>query len=706
MITIIIKLIEYPYNFITFELIKYLMRDFINKFYKHHSLIYKGILFICSTVLIVYLFPKSGKFKYNFEKGKPWQSENLYAPFNFAIKKTVDELKLEEKTIRDNAFLYFNIDNTIEAKIRESFESRFDKTFSDSILKVERTKLFKAGETIITELYQFGVLSEDYEFSETKVAILLDNRVKQDKIFFSNLIQQDEVVLVIEKTLLNWKLSNYKNTFISLFFDIVEPNVFFDKSTTDKVLQEALDKIVPTRGSVEKGTLIISKGEVIEGDKYQKLKSLQSEYKSQVWNKSNYVWILFAYTLLVALALLMLLLFIKNYRPHIFENNTKVTFILFNVLLMVFLTTIVVNYNSEYIYVVPICILPLVFKAFFDARLGLFAHVITVLLLGFIVPNSYEYMFLQIIAGIVTILTVSELYKRANLFISVGQITLIYIVAYFAFFVIHEGTVENMEWEVFIWFILCGLATLFVQPLIYAYEKLFGLVSDVSLLELSDTNSKLLKELSNKAPGTFHHSLNVANLAESCANEIGANAMLIRVGALYHDIGKMQNPTYFTENQLTSLNPHDELSGRESAKIIINHVIDGIEIARKNKLPDRIIDFIRTHHGTTAVYYFYKKEKDLDNEVDKIDFCYPGPKPFSKETAILMMCDSVEAASKSIKDPTSTKINDFVEKIINKQIKEDQFLNADITFKEIESIKKVLKYKLANIYHLRIEYPE
>ena len=682
------------------------MKDFINKLYRNHSLIYKGLLFICTTFLIVYLFPKSGKFKYNFEKGKPWQSENLYAPFNFAIKKAEDEIAAEKKLLANNSIVYFNLDNTIETKVVNAFEAQFKNSFSDSIPEFDLDNLFKTGNKIIKELYRFGILNEDYNFSDDKIVALLDDRVEKEKVLFSNLIKQDEVVSVIEKELSNQNLTNHKNSFVSLFFDLVEPNLIFDKSTTDKVLQEEFDKIAYARGSVEKATLIISKGEVIEGDKYQKLKSLQSEYESQVWNKSNYNWILFAYTLLVALALLMLLLFLRKYRPEVFENNTKVTFIFFNILLMVFITTLVVNYNSKYIYVVPICILPLVFKAFFDARLGMFAHVITVLLLGFVVPNSYEYMFLQIIAGIVTILTVSELYKRANLFISVGQITLIYIVAYFAFFVIHEGTVETIKWETFIWFILCGLATLFVQPLIYIYEKIFGLVSDVSLLELSDTNSKLLKELSNKAPGTFHHSLNVANLAEASANEIGANAMLIRVGALYHDIGKMKNPTYFTENQSTGINPHDELSAKESAKIITDHVINGIEIARKNKLPDRVIDFIRTHHGTSVVYYFYMKEKKQNEDVDKLDFSYPGPKPFSKETAILMMCDSVEAASKSLKEPTSTKIDAFVENIINKQIEEEQFLNANITFKEIQSIKKVLKHKLANIYHLRIEYPE
>ena len=283
---------------------------------------------------------------------------------------------------------------------------------------------------------------------------------------------------------------------------------------------------------------------------------------------------------------------------------------------------------------------------------------------------------------------------------------MVYVIAYFAFYVIHEGSIENLDFENFVLFVLCGLATLFVQPIIYIYEKLFGLVSDVSLLELSDTNSKLLKRMANEAPGTFHHSLNVANLCEACANEIGANAMLVRVGALYHDIGKMKNPTFFTENQSSGINPHDELSPIESAQIIIGHSIKGIEIAKKNKLPERIIDFIRTHHGTSTVYYFYSKEKEQNENVNIEDFTYPGPIPFSKETAILMMCDSVEAASKSLKNPTTPKIDHFVETIIEKQMANGQFLNSNITFKEIQSIKKVLKAKLANIYHLRIEYPE
>ncbi|GGW62739.1 HDIG domain-containing protein [Winogradskyella epiphytica] len=660
-----------------------------------------------TTLFIVYLFPKTGKFRYSFEKGKPWQSENLYAPFNFAIKKSQEEIKKEQVEIENNSLVYFDVTTGIKEAVLTDYSARFNQVFNDSThFNIENSVLFKKGEALINNLYNAGVLNLDYNYADDRPVILANSNKVQKKIQYGHLFELTKLREHVENNLGNAISVDAKKRMVSIFFDVIQPNIKLNKTLTEKALEEELSRVSLTRGRVEKDQLIISKGQVIEENQYDILSSLKSEYESQIWNTSNYNWVLVAYTLLVALTLLMLLLFLSKYRHEVYLNNTKVTFIFFNIALMVLLTTLVINFNSQYIYVVPLCIMPLVLKAFFDARLGLFTHVLTVLLLGFIVPNSYEYMFLQIIAGMVTILTVSELYKRANLFISVGQITFIYIIAYFAFFVIHEGQLTGLKLETFGLFILCGLATLFVQPLIYIYEKIFGLVSDVSLLELSDTNSKLLKELANRAPGTFHHSLNVANLAEASANEIGANAMLIRVGALYHDIGKMKNPTYFTENQSTGINPHDELSYKESAKIIIEHTLDGIEIAKKYNLPDRVIDFIRTHHGTSLVYYFYMKEKAREEEVDVKDFSYPGPKPFSKETAILMMCDSVEAASKSLKEPTSTKINEFVENIIDKQVESGQFLNADITFKEIQSIKKVLKRKLANIYHLRIEYPE
>jgi len=681
------------------------MKDFFSLIAKNQSLIYKVFLFIVSTLLVIYLLPKGGQFKYSFQKGKPWQYENLYAPFSFTIKKDKEKLKSEEDEVRNNVVPYFEYEIDTEQIVLDNFHDRLETHYIDSLFQTSKRTVERLGNAILKEAYKDGVTDEIHPYESNKLIYLKKGNEIEERTyaqFFKLENLNRKVREVVEK--------NNTDDIQALLYNslkmAIEPNVRMNVNLTEAAIQAEVKAINPNQGVIEKGGRVIAKGEVVEGDKYQILESLKSEYQSQIWSKSNYLWLLVGYTMLVSLVFLMLYLFLKKYRREIYEDNTKITFIFFNILFMVFLTTLIVKLHADYVYVVPICILPLILKAFFDPRVGLFVHVLTILLLGFVVPNSFEYMFLQFITGIVTILTISELYKRANLFISVGQITSVYILGYFAFVVIQEGTVQSMDLNTFGFFILGGLATLFAHPLIYIYEKIFGLVSDVSLLELSDTNSKLLKELSNKAPGTFHHSLNVANLAEAAANEIGANTMLIRVGALYHDVGKMLNPTMFTENQANSINSHNEMDPKESATVIIDHVIKGIEIARKNNLPDRVIDFIRTHHGTTSVYYFYQKEIELHGSANKEDFTYPGPTPFSRETAILMMADSVEAASKSLKEPSSTKIDSFVEKIIDNQMEQGQFLNANITFKEIQLIKKVLKKKLNNIFHLRVEYPE
>ena len=681
------------------------MKNTLSTLSRNQSLLYKGFLFIAATFLILYLFPKAGQFKYDFQKGKPWQYENLYAPFSFTIKKDAVSLASEKEQIVNNAVPYFNMDMAVVTGVTKEFYRLLDEAYQNSLFRVPKLSIQSKGAAIIDQIYKHGIVNELYSYDPDKLVYLKSSN-EIDEVTFHQIVSFDNIESIVKAATSLETISPSIDLLEKILTIVIKPNVSLNTKLTQAAIDDEVNAMNPNKGIIEKSGRIIAKGELVDTDAYQILDSLKAEYQSQVWTKSNYLWLLVGYGLLVMLVLLMLLLFLKKYRPEIYKNNTKVTFIFFNVLLMVLLTTIVVKMDAKYVYVVPLCILPLILKAFFDPRLGLFVHVLTVLLLGFIVPNSFEYLFLQIIAGIVTILTVSELYKRANLFISVAQITFIYIIGYFAFVLIQEGNIYEFEWVIFGYFVLCGLATLFAHPLIYFYEKLFGLVSDVSLLELSDTNSKLLKELSNKAPGTFHHSLNVANLAEAAAQEIGANSMLVRVGALYHDIGKMASPTFFTENQLSGINAHDELDPKESASIIINHVIDGIEIARKYNLPDRIIDFIRTHHGTSMVYYFYKKELETQGQANKEDFKYPGPIPFSKETAILMMADSVEAASKSLKEPTSTKIDVFVEKIIDAQMEQGQFLNADVTFKDIELIKKVLKKKLNNMFHLRVEYPE
>lgn len=687
------------------------MSNLINNIYKNNAMVYKVLLFLISVVAIVYLFPKGGQFKYDFNKGKPWQYDNLYASFDFSIQKNKDEIDLEKQNlIRDNK-KYFAFDDAIVLNAKTSFTNKINFIQeNDSIESAEILQLIATGNFIIDAVYKKGFINEvnqNQDINENDIIILRKNN-EVEEIIYSELLVYKEVLELITQNIGSAPLNYGQNKLLSSLLEVLKPNVAYDNGFTQKALDESFKNISYTKGLITTGELIILKGDIVEGRNLEVLNSLKIESESKVWTESNYIWIVSGYTILVSLALLMLLLFLQKYRSEIFSNNNKVTFIFFNVFLMVLIQTLVVKYNSDYLYVVPLSILPIVLKAFFDARLGLFAHVLTVLLLGFIVPNSFEFIYLHIIAGMVTILTVSDLYKRASLFISIGQITLIYMITYLAFSIIKEGNASQINWDYFILFSANGLLSFLSLFFIYMYEKIFGLVSDVTLLELSNTNSKLLRELNEKAPGTFQHSMQVANLAEAAANEIGANSMLARTGALYHDIGKMLSPMYFIENQSTGVNPHNDLSPRDSASIIINHVIKGIELAKDNRLPDRIIDFIRTHHGTSLVYYFYMKEQEMmpDEVVDITKFQYPGPIPFSKETAILMICDAAEAATKSIKNPTAQSIDSLINKIVEKQKSDNQFINSDITFREIEKIKKVIKKKLMNIYHLRIEYPD
>lgn len=685
------------------------MSNTVNKLYKHNAIIYKVILFLITASVIVYLFPKGGQFKYNFTKGKPWQYENLMATFDFAIEKTPEEIEEEIKIIDVEAKQYFLYDQEVVNDVFKDYDLRISMAKSnDSLTNEDLETMSLLGRSIIESVYDRGFIepvSENRISSDVDI-IALKNENEVEDIVFSTLFKSEDVSAIIKSRLGDQPYNIAQSINLTILSEIIRPNVSYDNEFTQKVIEEAIQEISPTKGKVSEGQLIIMKGSIVEGEKLAILNSLKKESESKSWTQASYFWILSGYAVLVSIALLMLLLFLKQYRPEIYYNNNKVTFIFFNISFMILIQTLVIKYNVDYLYVVPLSILPIILKAFFDARLGLFTHVLTVLLLGFIVPNSFEFIYLHMIAGIVTILTVSELYKRANLFISIGQITLIYMITYLAFSVIKEGSANQIKWEYLIMFAANGLLSFLSLFFIYIYEKIFGLVSDVTLLELSSTNTKLLRELNEKAPGTFQHSMQVANLAEAAANEIGANSMLVRTGALYHDIGKMLNPMYFIENQSTGVNPHNDLSPIDSAKIITDHVIKGIELAKRNNLPDRIIDFIRTHHGTSLVYYFYMKEKEINEEVDIEKFQYKGPIPFSKETAILMICDAAEAASKSLKQPTAQSIDDLINKIVEKQKSDSQFINSNITFREIETIKKVVKRKLMNIYHLRVEYPE
>jgi len=689
--------------------IKALMKNIINRIYQNQSIIYKVFLFLLVVFSIVYFFPKGGKFKYEFQKGKPWQYENLLAPFDFAVQKTKEEISLEKNEIIKNAHVYFEYRPSVQEEVVTQFSEKYHKEIVNKGIEnnIESSIYKKTAEDFISIIYESGLVDVSVKeaFSDDKF-IFLRKQQEISEIEYGRLITPSELLPLINSTLSTQMDYQYVSLITNILTEVIVPNVFYDKKYTDRDRSESLIAISYTKGKISEKELIIARGDIVEGKKLEVLNSLEQEYKSQIWTKNNYAWILAGYIILVSLAMGMLMLFLYLDRKEIFENNTQVTFIFLNILLMVFLETFIIEHMLEYLYVVPVCILPIVMKAFFDARVAVFSYLLMILMIGFVVPNSFEFIYLQTIAGFITVLTVSEIHKRGNLFISIIKITFVYMLTYLAFYIIHEGGISQIKISYFGLFALNGVLSFLSVFLIWLYEKLFGLVSDVTLLELSNTNSVLLRELNEKAPGTFQHSMQVANLAEAAANAINANVMLVRTGALYHDIGKILSPFSFTENQTTGLNPHNELTPKDSAEIIINHVIKGIELAKKERLPDRIIDFIRTHHGTSLVYYFYKKELDTNPEhLDIEDFRYPGPLPFSRETSILMMCDAAEAASKSLMNPTAVEIDELIEKIIEKQKVEGQFLNSNITLKEIEKVKKVIKKKLKNMHHVRIEYP-
>ena len=678
------------------------IKYFWYKLYAKQNLLYKFLLAIIVMAVIVFLLPKENKFSYEFQAGKPWLHPSLYAPFDFTLKKTKEEIAKERQFVEDQSITYFFKDTTVIVSVKKNYYQKALSYFA-SVDSAQQEKLLQKGEEFLKKAYRNGAFYSSQEITDKEVSLVEGNEVSvfsSTDFFFLNQLKESLYSFFKEKPFVE-----YIDTYYAIFSEVMLPNIFVNEYFTQKALDENLKKIVHSYGLIKKGQLIIEKGQLVTGDKLIMLTSLQKEY---TLNSSDNITIisLIGYILVVAMLVSMVLLYLYHFKGEMFANNNIVTLIFVTILLFVGAVSWTASVNVDYISALPICVFPLVMKAFFDLRLGMFLYIITLILIGFIVPNSFQYIYTNTIVAGTLLVDTKGLHYRINLFLVITYIVIAYIITYLCHLMIATGTLDNIHYPTIGLFILNGFLILFVQPLTYLYEKIFGLVSNVSLLELSDTHNKLLRELAEKAPGSFQHSLQVSNLAEASALAIGANAMLVRVGALYHDIGKMKNPLYFTENQKTSVNPHDELTPIESAKIIKNHVIDGIELARQNNIPDRIIDFIRTHHGNSLIYYFYKKQLDSGEPFSEEDFRYSGPIPFSKETAILMMSDSIEAASKSLVNPDTEAISLLVENIIRKQIEEKQFLNADITFKDIEKIKKVLKEKLFNIYHLRIAYPK
>lgn len=678
--------------------------------YRKYSSNIKYVMMVFSVFVITLYLPKQLQFRYEFEKGKTWLNKDLVSPFSFAILKTNAEVEADKKEALDRILPIYKYNDEVFKGQGDAFLTEFDVKWKSVLLpEKDRENVKQTVYKMLQSVYTRGMIAitarhqkegKYYDFS------LMHNNIA------SRRNSQD---VFTTETALNYFKTQFKSQderINAVVLDLVEShlkaNIIFDEVLTNTVQQNTIASISITRGMVQKGELIVAKETVVDEDIYQKLLSFKESYEAQTKTSGDNKLVYVGQVLLVGFVITLLMVFLFLFRKDIFADNRQLSLILLVITSMLLALTWAIKVNLPSLYYIPFCIVPIIIRILFDTRLALNLHLLVILVAGFFVPNSFEFVFYQVTAGMVAIYSIKNLVKREQLLISASFILVAYLAAFVGVALLREGSFRQIEWVNFLPFVFSVLLSLLAYPLIYAFERIFGITSDVALIELTNTNNRLLRELAFKAPGTFQHSLQVANLAEAAIFKIGGNALLVRAGALYHDIGKMENPQYFIENQNTTVSPHDQLPYEQSAQIIIKHVHKGIEITRKHKLPEQVIDFIRTHHGNTRVDYFYQSflKNSPEKFVDENIFRYPGPIPFSKETGVLMLADSVEAASRSLKNVDAKSINDLVERIIDYKLEQKQLDNCDLTLKDLETIKLIFKTMLMSIYHVRIDYSQ
>lgn len=677
--------------------------------YRKYSSNFKYVMMVVCVLVITLYLPKQPRFRYEFEKGKTWLNKDLVSPFSFAILKTPQQIAADKKLVIDNILPIYQYNEEVFKDQSDAYLSEFDvKWKSNTLNDAEKEINRQRSLDILKIVYNKGIIDVNpkhqkkehyYDFS------LLKNNVST-KVNSQDVFTVQSALVFLKE---NFKSDDesIKKTVFDLAESHIKPNINFDESLTATVQANALKSISTTKGMVQKGELIVANETVIDEEVYQKLVSFRETYDAQTKTVGDDKLVFFGQVLLVGFIVTLLMVFLFLFRKDIYADNRQLSLLILVITSMLLVLTWAIKFNLSNLYLIPFCIVPIIIRILFDTRLALNLHLLVILIAGFFVPNSFEFVFYQTTAGMVAIYSIKNLVKREQLLISAAFILSAYFISFLGITLLREGSLTDIEWTNFLPFVFSVLLSLLAYPLIYAFERVFGITSDVALIELTNTNNKLLRELAFKAPGTFQHSLQVANLAEAAIFKIGGNALLVRAGALYHDIGKMENPQYFIENQ-TGVSPHDKMPYEQSAQVIIRHVHKGIEITRKNKLPESVIDFIRTHHGNTRVDYFYQSflKNSPEKFIDENIFRYPGPIPFSKETGVLMLADSVEAASRSLKNPDAQNINDLVERIIDYKLEQNQLDNCDLTLKDLETIKLIFKTMLMSIYHVRVDYPK
>lgn len=674
------------------------------------DLLYKSLLFVGTVALIVYFLPRDGKFNYQFDINKPWKYGQLIATFDFPIYKDDAVVKREQDSLMASFQPYYELNKKVEkdaiAKLKQNYQTNLKGILPsiDYLRYIERT---------LKGIYQAGIVSteniQQLHKDSTSAIMVID-----DKLANSHPIEGIYTVKNAYEHLLSADSTHYNREILRqcALNEYITPNLTFDEQRTQTARDEILNNYSWANGLVVSGQKIIDRGEIISPETYNILESLRKESIKRNESMGQGRLILGGQILFVGMLMLCFMLYLDLFRKDYYLRKGSLSILFTLIVFYSVITALMVANNLFNVYIIPYAMLPIIIRVFLDSRTAFLTHVITILICSISLRYPHEFILTQLAAGLVAIFSLRELSQRSQLFRTALLVILTYATVYFAFELMTENGLSTdfskLNLRMYTYFIINGILLLFAYPLLFLLEKTFGFTSNVTLVELSNINNDLLRQMSETVPGTFQHSMQVANLAAEAAIRVGAKSQLVRTGALYHDIGKMENPAFFTENQSGGVNPHKNLSYEQSAQVVVNHVTDGLKLADKHNLPKVIKDFISTHHGSGKTRYFYIswKNEHPGEEPNDVLFSYPGPNPTTKEQAILMMADAVEAASRSLPEYTEESISNLVEKIIDAQVAEGYFKECPITFKDIATIKTVFKEKLKIAYHTRISYPE
>lgn len=667
------------------------------------SFVSRIVLVVLTVALIVALLPRSQGKMFHYDEGKPWMYGQLIAKFDFPIFKSEETLKNERDSIMKSFRPYFNVN----PKIEEQKIGQFLKDYKNGIpgLPLEYVTLVAQR---LHELYQMGIANTAY-FTDLQKDSNNVVHIVMGKQAISKPVGEIYTTLGAYENLFSTPQLSAKRSIIQQcnLNEYIEANLQYDKARSESEMNDMLSLIPQASGIVLEGQRIIDRGDIVDAKTYRVLDSFEQATEKRNESKDQVTSMLIGQSLYVFILLSLFTLYLTLFRNDYFEKPRAISLLYAMLIIFSIITSVMMKHNIFSVYIVPFAMAPIFVRVFMDSRTAFVSHVTMIFLCAVAVKYQYEFIIVQLVAGLIAIYSLRELSKRSQIFLTALLVTIGSAAAYLSLQLIQNDDFSKLDHSMYYHLAVNGIFLLFTYPLMLIIEKLFGFISTVTMFELSNTNNELLRTLSEVAPGTFQHSMTVGNLGVEIANKIHAKGHLVRTGALYHDIGKMANPVFFTENQV-GVNPHDNISDLESAKIIIGHVTEGLRLAEKYNLPKVIQEFITTHHGKGLVKYFYINYKNAhpDKEVDEAPFRYPGPNPWTREQAILMMCDTVEAASRSLSEYTEESISNLVNKLIDSQVSSGFFTDCPITFRDIKIAKQILIERLMSIYHTRIQYPE